>query len=156
MSTLISKHRLGDIVGTIIGVAEIIIEVGGDAVLQEFLVVLDGLLIVAFLVLRIRILLGDGRGREGSHQEECQYPQEGIRLLVSLGTILVLLASQIDGIFYFHDSSHCRFKSLVHITRCIAWSITLKLTLIQRLGKLLDGFHIDCVHLQLVLYVLTG
>ena len=47
-----------------LGIAEVVVDLGRNTVLEQVLIVLDGLLIVALGVLGVGVLLGDSRGRE--------------------------------------------------------------------------------------------
>ena len=139
--TLIVEHRLGNIVCTIVGIAEIVVNLGRGTILEQLFVVADSLLVVALLVFGIGIVLGDCRYRrsaEAQHRQE--QPYEGISGRMLLG----VLASRIDCIFYFHNRCHCRFEGTVHIAGRIAWSITLELALIESGSKLL---YCNIVHI---------
>lgn len=106
MGTFVSQDSLGDVVGAIIGIAEVVVDLGRNTVLEQVLIVLDGLLIVALGVLGVGVLLGDSRGREAeTHEDDQQHHTEGIVALTGR-SLLALLAGSLDGILYFHNSSH--------------------------------------------------
>ena len=138
MSTLESQYRLCDIIRTIVGITQIIIDIRRNTIFQEILIILDSLLIIPLLILSICILLGYCRSRYRCKEKECKNPYERIGLSVLFCTVLVLLAHSIDCVFYFHNSCHSRIESLVHITSSITWCISLELALIQCLGKFIN------------------
>ena len=104
MGTLIIEHSLGNIVCTVISIAQVIVNFGRNTiVVQYFLIVAYGLLIVTFLIFRISIILGYSACRNRAAQQHHNHQDERI----SGCTLLALLTRCIDSIFYIHNSSHC-------------------------------------------------
>ena len=104
MGTLIIEHSLGNIVCTVISIAQVIVNFGRNTiVVQYFLIVAYGLLIVTFLIFRISIVLGYSACRNRAAQHHHDHHDERI----SGCTLLALLTRCIDSIFYIHNSSHC-------------------------------------------------
>ena len=124
---LIVEHGPCDVLSAIIGVAKIIVEVGTDALLQQFLVVLDGLLVVALRIGTVGLFLGDSPGSYRQEQHQQQYSR--------LRRTLAFLHSALN-LFY---CSHSLFKYLVHITLRVAGCIALKLALVEGTHKEGDG-----------------
>ena len=67
--TLIVEHRLGNIICTIVGIAEVVVNLGRGTILEQLFIVADSLLVVALLVFRIGIVLGDCRYRRSAEAQ---------------------------------------------------------------------------------------
>ena len=116
--------------------------------LQQVVVVLDRLEVVALRVFLVAHLLGDGLGGQ-RHQAEHDDQQrlEAPRL----GPFLILFHS----VLYLCDGRHGRLDGAVHVALGVTWCVALKLTLVDGADEAADGVAVDVELMELGGHVLA-
>ena len=114
------------VVDTIVGIAQIVVHIGTDALLQQLLVLLDGLLVLSFSVRLVGFGLRHSLCAKGHQQHEQGQRSTGLRLLH-----LVLLHTVLDILY----GRHGLLVDLVHVTLRIAGGIAFELTLVDSLDE---------------------
>ena len=64
---------MGDVLRTEVGIAQIVVEVGTGTLLEQLLIVLDGLMVVALQIFVVGIFLSDGsctQRKQKHHQQQ--------------------------------------------------------------------------------------